>query len=231
MSTQTVVGVFDTREAAQAARKKLELSGISDSAVRLQSYDVDGDVHEESFMSGVSKFFRELFGDEPQAGTYSEAVRRGSTVLTIDAESEAEVEQLRAALSQTGAVDIQKRESEWREAGYTSFDATAKPLPVADVVAARSKVIPVVQEEMAVGKREEDLGAVRVYSRVVERPVSESVELREQHASIERQAVDRPATAADLAAFRDDSIEIRETAERAVVQKTARVVEEVRVST
>jgi hypothetical protein len=44
-------------------------------------------------------------------------------------------------------------------------------------------------------------------------------------------AVDRPATAADLAAFKDVSIEIRESAEEAVVSKTARVVGEVEIGT
>jgi uncharacterized protein (TIGR02271 family) len=231
MNTQTVVGVFDTRDAAQAARTQLEAGGIASGDIHLQSYDVDGETHDEGFMSSVSNFFRSMFGDEPDAGTYSEAVRRGSTVVTIDAQSDAEVAQARSALAAAGAVDIQKREEEWRQSGYTAFDASARPLPRADVAAARSKVIPVVQEELAVGKREEDLGAVRVYSRVVERPVTESIELREQHASIERRPVDRPATAADMAAFTDDSIEVREMAERAVVAKTARVVEEVRVGT
>lgn len=231
MNNQTVVGVFDSPEAAQTARKQLERDGFASNDIRVQSYDVEGDVHEEGFMASVSGFFRNIFGDEPDAGTYSEAVRRGSTVVAIDVETDMQVAKARAALSASGAVDIQKREVEWRANGYDSFDSEAKPLPVSEVTAARGKVIPVVQEELAVGKREEDLGAVRVYSRVVERPVSESIELREQHASIERRAVDRPATTADLAAFKDDSIEIRETAERAVVAKTARVVEEVRVGT
>jgi stress response protein YsnF len=59
---------------------------------------------------------------------------------------------------------------------------------------------------------------------VTETPVSESVNLREEHASIERRPVDRPATAADL---KEGFVEIKETAEQAVVAKTARVVEEV----
>jgi uncharacterized protein (TIGR02271 family) len=90
-------------------------------------------------------------------------------------------------------------------------------------------VIPVVEEELEVGKRQVDLGAVRVVSRMVETPVTESVTLREERANIERRPVDRPASEADLAGLRDESIEVRETAEKAVVNKTARVVEEVTV--
>jgi uncharacterized protein (TIGR02271 family) len=86
--------------------------------------------------------------------------------------------------------------------------------------------IPVVQEEVRVGKRQVERGGVRVFSRVVETPVNETVSLREEHVSVERRPVDQPI-AADAAAFKDKTIELRETAEEAVVQKSARVVEEV----
>jgi uncharacterized protein (TIGR02271 family) len=87
--------------------------------------------------------------------------------------------------------------------------------------------IPVVQEEVHVGKRLVERGGVRVFSRVVETPVNETVALREEHVSVERRPVDRPIDPADAAAFKDKTIELRESAEEAVVQKSARVVEEV----
>jgi len=62
---------------------------------------------------------------------------------------------------------------------------------------------------------------------VVSRPVSESVELRREEAMVERRPVDRPATEADLAAFQERTVEVTEMAEKAVVSKSARVVEEV----
>lgn len=87
--------------------------------------------------------------------------------------------------------------------------------------------IPVVQEEVRVGKREVERGGVRVFSRMVETPVNETVSLREEHVSVERRPVDQPIDPADVAALKDKTIELRETAEEAVVQKSARVVEEV----
>jgi uncharacterized protein (TIGR02271 family) len=87
--------------------------------------------------------------------------------------------------------------------------------------------IPVVREEVQVGKRLVERGGVRVFSRVVETPVNETVNLREEHVSVERRPVDQPINPADVAAFKDKTIELRETAEEAVVQKSARVVEEV----
>jgi len=87
--------------------------------------------------------------------------------------------------------------------------------------------IPVVEEELQVGKREVQRGGVRVYQRMRETPVSESVQLREEHVKVERHPVDQPASVADLDAIKEGAVELRETAEEAVVSKTARVVEEV----
>jgi uncharacterized protein (TIGR02271 family) len=93
----------------------------------------------------------------------------------------------------------------------------------------RSTAIPVVQEDLKIGKRDVQRGGVRVFSRVVETPVDQTVNLREEHVNVERHPVDRPISGADSAAFKEQTIEMREKAEEAVVQKTARVVEEVRV--
>jgi uncharacterized protein (TIGR02271 family) len=89
--------------------------------------------------------------------------------------------------------------------------------------------IPVVQEDLKIGKREVQRGGVRVFSRVIETPVNESVNLREEHVNVQRRPVNEPISPSDATAFKEQSIEMRETAEEAVVQKTARVVEEVLV--
>ena len=89
----------------------------------------------------------------------------------------------------------------------------------------REEVIPVAQEELRVGKREVSGGRVRVRSYVVETPVQEQVNLREEHVSVERRPVDRAASAGDNL-FRERIIEAEERAEEAVVAKEARVKEE-----
>ena len=90
-----------------------------------------------------------------------------------------------------------------------------------------SQVIPVMQEELKVGKRMVQRGGVRIYQRLVETPVQESVSLREEHVHVERRPVDRQIDPSQVGAFKESSFELRESAEEAVVQKTARVVEEV----
>ncbi|HWJ94873.1 MAG TPA: YsnF/AvaK domain-containing protein, partial [Telluria sp.] len=92
-----------------------------------------------------------------------------------------------------------------------------------------SRAIPVVEEELKIGKREVQRGGVRIFSRLVETPVNESIGLREEHVNVERRPVDQPISPTDATAFKEQSIEMRETAEEAIVQKSARVVEEVRV--
>ncbi|MGI9074401.1 MAG: YsnF/AvaK domain-containing protein, partial [Bryobacteraceae bacterium] len=72
-------------------------------------------------------------------------------------------------------------------------------------------------------------GGVRVFSRMVETPVEEQVVLHEEHAKVERQAVNRPMSEAELSSLQNQSIEVRETAEETVVGKTSRIVEEVRI--
>ncbi len=89
----------------------------------------------------------------------------------------------------------------------------------------RDEVIPVVEEELHVGKRDVSGGRVRIHSHVVERPVQEQVTLREERVQVERRPVDRPLGDAD-AAFRDRTIEAEERRQEAVVSKEARVKEE-----
>jgi uncharacterized protein (TIGR02271 family) len=87
--------------------------------------------------------------------------------------------------------------------------------------------IPIVHDEIHVETRRVERGGVRIYSRVTEQPVEQEVHLRDERVAVERRPVDRPATERDLAAFKEGTIEVAETHEEAVVNKQARVVEEV----
>lgn len=63
--------------------------------------------------------------------------------------------------------------------------------------------------------------------RVTEKPVEETVILREEHVNVERRPVDKPLGAVGPDAFKEGVIEVAETGEEAIVSKQARVVEEV----
>jgi uncharacterized protein (TIGR02271 family) len=91
---------------------------------------------------------------------------------------------------------------------------------------AEGGVVERAEEQLRVGKREVGGGRVRVRSYVVERPVEEQVNLRQERVDIERRPVDRPVEPGD-AVFQEKEIEASERGEEAVVDKQARVVEEV----
>lgn len=100
---------------------------------------------------------------------------------------------------------------------------------VAATPATATEAIPVVQEDIRVGKRQVERGGVRVRSYVLERPFEQDVTLREERVEVERRPVDRPVGTVPAEAFRERSIEVTATGEEAVVQKEARIVEEVAV--
>lgn len=87
--------------------------------------------------------------------------------------------------------------------------------------------IPVVEEELQVGKREVQTGGVRVETSVSERPVEETVTLHEENVTVNRRPVDRAVTDADMSAVKEGDFTVAERAEKAVVGKESRVVEEV----
>ena len=91
---------------------------------------------------------------------------------------------------------------------------------------ADEQVISLAEERIKVGKRVVERGAVHVATQVVTTPVEENVRLREENVTVERHAVDRPVTAGDTA-FQARTVDMTAMGEDVVVQKTARVVEEI----
>ena len=188
-----------------------------------------------------------------EAYAYAEGVHRGGALVVVESSDDRE-ERGMEILRRLHPVDIHERTAQWQHEGWTGSDATAMTsTPRASAATAtRSALeqaratarvdqgtrtrrvegqeevtVPVVEEDIAIGKREVERGHVRIYSRVTEQPVEESVRLREEKVTVERRPADRPATEADFAAAGKDVIEMTEKAEEPVVTKRVRVVEEV----
>ena len=91
-----------------------------------------------------------------------------------------------------------------------------------------SPSVPVVEEELVVGKAKFATGGVRVTSSVEELPVEETVTLRDERVSAKQRPADRELTAEEAkAAFEEKTVEVIGTTEEARVSKQARVVGEV----
>ncbi len=248
--SSVLVGMFDTQSAATQARDKLTGAGFATSAVSMTGATstppsipatrgtVSDEPHHEG---GIARFFDNLFGgsdekdDVHRAGytdTYQEAFKRGSYGVTVTAANEAEMDKAERILNECGAVDIDEKAESWRKEGWAGGAvpamAGAKGI-VSTLEAGATRKLQEVEEQFKIGKRAVARGGVRIFTRMTEVPVTETVRLREEHANVQRTAVDRPATEADFAAFKEGSIEVREMAEEAVVSKSARVTGEVEI--
>ncbi len=126
----------------------------------------------------------------------------------------------------TGASGLTDRETASMDRDIASDRSIEGQSSATDITDGSTETIPVIEEQLRVGKRDTSHGRVRVRSYVREQPASAEVELRSERVELERRPVDRPVTDADTA-FRDQVIEAEEYREEAVVSKEARVVEEI----
>jgi stress response protein YsnF len=203
--------------------------------------------------SGGSLFEKltELGVPRDEAEIYAEGTRRGGSLVLVRTD-DARADEAASIMEGRRAVDYETRSAAWRAEGWTGYEASAYPYTTDEAELERQRyaselesetyapgttaetrqtgeegVIPVVEEELQVGKRATRRG-VRIHTSVQERPVEETVRLRDEEVNVERRTVDRPVSGAEAeAAFRETDIELEETHEQAVVSKEARVVEEV----
>jgi uncharacterized protein (TIGR02271 family) len=323
MTEQVIAAFFDSRSDADSAINELVSSGIPRSSIRVMpetdegisgsgtggmsgsgtqsrtgigeirsGYDTRSD--EKGFWASLG----DLFLPDEDRYTYAEAMDRGSIMVSVTTDS-ARADRVEDILEQYGTVDIEERETSWRNEGWAGYPTAtagstgmAGPMPGEtaarigvddgspgqtglagvrrdetdreldpDEMARRAgnpgmstssmdgsgmgerssalqgdmpgtrhgeddEVIPIVEEQLRIGKRQMRQGRVKVRSYVIETPVEEQVSLRQEHVHVER----RPATGAvDMnpdALFRERTIEAEEHGEEAVASKEARVTEE-----
>lgn len=225
---QTVVGIFDSASDAQYAVQQLVSNGFSrdniDVAAQGTTDTTSASTTSTSNDDSIGGFFRSLFGGNDESDRYSNVARRSSTV-SVYTQSMTEAERVADILDQYGAVDVNERASQYGYGASTTTGTTSTAATTTDNTAS----LPIIEEELQVGKRVVETGGVRLRSRIIERPVEEVVRLRVEHVHVERNPVNRPATEADLANFQQGTMEVTEHAEVPVVAKEARVVEEVRL--
>jgi uncharacterized protein (TIGR02271 family) len=218
---QTVIGIFNDASEAKNAVEQLLENGFLRANVDISFQKSDQD------QGGIRTFFSSLF-ETDEANSYADVAGRSGAIVTVHAESEDEAWRAGEILDQSGAVDMSERGGQSAYAASGTADYASSGTPVAEP-AHTEATIPIIEEQLNVGKKEVETGRTRLRSRIIERPVEESLRLREEHVHVERNTVDRPATEADLSSFKEGEIELTEHAEVPVVAKEARVVEEVRV--
>lgn len=226
MATTTqssIIAVFRKFSDAQAAIKDLQAAGIPSNDIYLEtgSGDLSGPGTKKR-EGGIVGWFKSIFGDESESDRsyYEDALTKGMSLVRVDT-AEDQIDTVEQILNRHAPENVVSDED---VAPSTSARATGEA-PAKKT----GNAIPVVKEEVQIGKQRVLRGGIRVYSRVVREPVEQNVSLQEERVRVERQRVDRPATAADLSAGEEQVVEVQEFAEEPVVSKQARVVEEVRV--
>jgi uncharacterized protein (TIGR02271 family) len=255
---KTVVGLFKSATEAQNIKHELINEGFAAENIRVVSTDADsaystgdsvyatsntgyaaGDPsyttgtatadrsttsHETGVVASIKNFFHSFSGaEDTDRDYYSSGVEQGGALLAVTVPDE-RADAVASLLEQHGASDVNEEYSTAAATNAGSVRGTTTA-----TTATTGTAIPIVEEELQIGKRQVQRGGVRVYSHVIQTPVEEDVRLREEHVRIQRNAVNRPASEADFQAFKEGTIELTETGEEAVVAKEARVVEEVTV--
>jgi len=231
----TVVGIFDDKAEARRAMEELVSNGFVKESIDLSEANYADDVNAASSTTtntqttgdSVSNFFSNLFGDEAQARSYTDVARDADAILTVQVDSQERAQQVATIFDRNGAIDVDNRAAQYNQQQFTGTESHGAVGTERNTTG--EAVIPVIEEELQVGKRQVEQGGVRVRSRVIEKPVEEHLRLRQERVVVNRRPVNRAVTDADTANFKEGDFTITERGEEAVVSKQARVVEEVAV--
>jgi len=203
--TTTVIGLFgDTEEAKKAVRA---IKGTGHAKQEPQVMDAGAkDVGDVLTGRGF---------DEETANRYAKAVAKGPVLVLARVEDD-KADAVAEVIDAQGALSLEEAE---KKAGGKSGGKS------------EGTILEVVQEEVEVRKQGVSQGAVRVSRHVTEKPFRETVTLQERHVDVERRNVERELGEDEAqAAFEEKTEEFVESAERAVVEKKAKVVGEVQVN-
>jgi uncharacterized protein (TIGR02271 family) len=220
MSYEKVVAVYDTEASATAAVKSLRSAGyLTDdiSVIRSEGEAAKAGLYEPGVWQRL--FGRDL--EHHEAAVLGRSLKEGSVIVSVRV-PESEAPKVTSLLDTHKPVDVLDRAK-----AYGLVDATAEaPKTLASPRLTGEETLRVAEEQINVGKRMVESGHTRVRRYVVEKPVEANITLHEEHAEVMRRAISDPAYVKDTD-WSDKTIDVTETAEEAVVNKTARIIEEV----
>jgi uncharacterized protein (TIGR02271 family) len=241
MTYETLVAVYDTPTRADAAVKALKAAGFAESDISV--FDDARLKDGKPFVAPGAKkpgLWQRLFGPDihaHEASIYGETLQEGGALLSVRLLPN-EVTHARAVLDIHRPVDVHDRAVTTGVAPAAHVEAVQRKLeilPLAAIqqvavsprlAAAQPEVLSLAEEQLEIGKQMIETGRTRVRRFVTERDVVHDVTLHHEHAEVLRKAISDPDYIGEPE-WADGTIEAIETAEHAVVKKTARVVEEV----
>jgi uncharacterized protein (TIGR02271 family) len=223
MAYEKIVAVYDKTGKAKEAARALETSGFPASDISVLSREslTDAEVHEAGL-------WRRLFGrnvGDHESSVYGRTIESGGAVLTLRT-SDTDVTRAMKILDVHNPVEANERATSLGVVPPAVARSAVTPPMATPRATAKEEVLRLAEEQLDVGKRQVETGKARIRRFVTERPVEAHVTLHEEHAEMLRRAVSDPSLVRDVD-WSDKTIEVTETAEQAVVNKTAHVAEEV----
>ena len=248
--SRTVAALYDTRPEAELARARL-ISEFRAKSPRIIAKDTLGAVDglkisradADSYREGLRRGGHLLVAEVPGTASAKRVIEvleqsRGAASdertdqqwgdaeqgVRVELPAETSAEEPHAEESHETAAELRPEPKVEEEVEAT---AAPEPSPAARVDEAR---IPVVEDEVRIGKRQVVGGGARVRSFTREAPAEEQVVLREEFVDVENRPCERQLTDSDVEAgglFTERVFEIAEMREEPVVTKSAVVREEV----
>jgi len=222
MAWEKVVTAYDSVDKATNALKVLQNAGYDTSNLSIIDRTSLG-THDTDHVG----LWRRLFGEnvwDHEAAVYGDTLDKGGAILAARVPGD-QVARVMALLDVHQPLDVHAAATKIGEKVPVEAKALVTP-PIAKAEARDPETLRLAEEQLNVGKRVFETGTTRIRRFVTERPVEAQVSLHEEHAEVVRKAITDPAYVADID-WSDKAYEMTETAEQAVVSKSAHVVEEV----
>jgi stress response protein YsnF len=220
MSYEKVVAVYDTEASANAALKSLISTGyLTDdiSVIRSEGEAAKAGLYEPGVWQRL--FGRDL--EHHEAAVLGRSFKEGSVIVSVRV-PESEASKVVSLLDSHKPVDVLDRAKAYGLVGTT----VATPKAPAPAKLTGDELLRVAEEQINVGKRLIESGLTRVRRYSVEKSVEASITLHEEHAEVMRRAISDPNYVKDID-WSDKTIDVTETVEEPVVNKTAHITEEV----
>lgn len=241
MAYETIVAAFDTPDHARAAVKALKAGGFHGDDISI--FDKERlAAAGNGIKQGLKEpgLWRRMFGEgihEHEATVFGQTVQQGGAVISVRV-LDSEVAHATGILDvhrpmsvsdraiTTGAAPAPKVEALAKEAAATPLAAAQRVATSPKVAELNNEVLRLAEEQLEIGKEMVVTGRTRVRRFTTEREVSSDVSLHEEHAEVLRRAITEPTSFKNVD-WSDSEIEMVETAEHALANKTARIVEEI----
>lgn len=128
MASQTITAMFGSRseaeQAAESVRRKTTLGGTTVRVLPENETETTvsdtGTRHDTGFLAAL----RNLFMPEEDRYGYAEGMRRGGYMVAVDTD-EAHAHEVMDLLEQSGAVDLDAQEAQWRQEGWRGYEPSA----------------------------------------------------------------------------------------------------------